>query len=160
MNRTFDDQSDNHGNIDAATGPYAALLLRVSLGVMFLSHGVILKWMTFTPAGTAQFFESIGIPGFAAYLVIGAETIGGIAMILGFQTRLVALALLPILLGAAMTHAGNGWVFSAQGGGWEYPAYLIAASVAQVLLGGGAHAVSNDANVTQAVRRMLQRVPA
>ncbi|WP_198411848.1 DoxX family protein [Microvirga flavescens] len=121
---------------------YAALLLRVSLGVMYLAHSVLLKLMTFTLAGTAQYFQSIGLPGWLAYFTFFAEMIGGILLILGVQSRWVALALIPILLGAFSVHAGNGWVFSANGGGWEYPLYLIVLSVAQALLGDGAHALS------------------
>jgi len=131
-------------NINPQTAPWGALVLRVSLGAMFIAHGLILKYFTYTLAGTAQFFESIGYPGALAYAVFFAETLGGIALVLGFQTRLVALALLPVLIGAIMVHAGNGWVFSAQGGGWEYPAFLIVASLVQALLGGGALAISKS----------------
>lgn len=121
----------------------AALLLRVSLGVMFFAHGFILKYLTFTLAGTAQFFESIGLPGFLAYLTVIAEVVGGVALIAGFQTRLVALALTPILLGATWVHAANGWVFNATNGGWEYPLFLVVVCVATALLGSGAYAVDN-----------------
>ena len=127
--------------IDSKTAPYAATLLRVSLGVMFIGHSLILKHLTFTLPGTAQYFESLGLPGLFAYLVFFAELIGGVLLILGIQTRLVALALVPVLVGALWVHAGNGWVFSAEGGGWEYPVFLIAASAVQALLGDGALAV-------------------
>src|SRR3546814_13527733 len=86
--------------IDNRTAPYAALILRVALGVMFLVHSLYLKVFVFTVAGTVGFFESLGLPGLFAYLTILAEIGGGIALILGFQTRLVALALIPVLLGA------------------------------------------------------------
>ena len=121
---------------------YGALLLRVSLGTMYLTHGIVLKWMTFGFDSTAKFFESIGLPGPLAYATIFAELIGGVMLILGIQSRWVALALSPILLGALWVHAGNGWVFTAQGGGWEYPLYLIVLSVVQALVGDGAHALS------------------
>jgi putative oxidoreductase len=120
---------------------YAALLLRVSLGVMFIAHSLVLKGMTFGLAGTAQYFESLGLPAFLAYATFFAELIGGVMLVLGVQSRWVALALLPVLFGAAWVHIGNGWVFSAQGGGWEYPLYLIVLSVAQALLGDGAYAL-------------------
>lgn len=119
---------------------YGALVLRVSLGVLALSHG-LLKLLVFTPAGTAQFFQSIGYPGFLAYGVMSAEIIGGVALILGVYTRIVAAALIPILLGATAQHAGNGWLFSAKGGGWEFPAFWTLALAAQTLLGSGAYAV-------------------
>ncbi len=129
-------------SINTSTAPYGAFLLRVSLGVMFLAHSVILKYFTFTLAGTAQFFESLGYPPQLAYVVFAAEALGGIALILGFQTRIVAFALIPILIGALMVHLPNGWVFSAKGGGWEYPVFLIVASAVQGLLGGGAFAIT------------------
>ena len=121
---------------------YGTLLLRVSLGVMFIAHSVILKWMTFTLAGTAQYFESLGLPAWLAYATFLAEFIGGVLLVLGVQSRWVALALVPVLAGAFWVHSGNGWVFSGQGGGWEYPLYLIVLSVAQALLGDGAYALS------------------
>lgn len=127
--------------IDQKTAPLGAFVLRVSLGVMFVAHSVILKLMVFGLPGTARFFESLGLPGFLAYATFAAEAVGGILLILGVQTRLVALALIPVLLGAAWVHIGNGWVFSAKGGGWEYPAFLIATSVAVALLGDGAYAL-------------------
>ena len=133
--------------MNTQTAPYGAFLLRVSLGVMFVAHGLILKYFSFTLGGTAQFFESIGYPGFLAYVVFAAETLGGLALIAGIQTRLVSFALVPILIGAAMVHVPNGWVFSAQGGGWEYPLFLIVASIAQGLLGGGAFALTRDVNL-------------
>ena len=121
---------------------YGILLLRVSLGLMFIAHSLVLKWLTFTLAGTAQYFESLGLPAALAYATFWAELAGGVLLVLGVQSRWVALALLPVLLGALWVHAGNGWVFSGAGGGWEYPLYLIVLSVAQALLGDGAHAVS------------------
>ena len=122
----------------------ATFLLRLGLGVMYLSHGILLKLLTFGFAGTAGFFVSIGLPGWLGYLTIVAEAIGGVLLIAGWHTRVVALVLIPTLLGAIIwVHAPNGWVFSSKGGGWEYPAFLIVASVALALLGDGAYALSN-----------------
>ncbi len=123
---------------------YGIALLRISLGVMFIAHSVVLKYFTFTLAGTAGYFESIGLPGFLAYLVFGMEAVGGILLVLGVRTREVAAALIPILAGAFWVHSGNGWVFSNAGGGWEYPLYLIVLSGAQVLLGEGAYAIAGS----------------
>ena len=127
--------------IDNKTAPYAALLLRVSLGVMFIAHSLYLKVFVFTIPGTVQFFESLGLPGFTAYATIAAEGLGGIALILGVQTRYVALALVPVLAGAFWAHSGNGWLFTAQGGDWEYPLFLIVVALVQALLGDGAYAL-------------------
>jgi putative oxidoreductase len=129
--------------IDSRTAPYAATLLRVSLGAMFIAHSLILKYFTFTLPGTAQFFESLALPAGLAYATCWAELVGGALLVAGLGTRWVALALIPILAGAAWVHAGNGWVFSAQNGGWEYPAFLIAASLVQALLGDGRYALAN-----------------
>ena len=137
----FDQMTNDKAQIDAKTAPYAALTLRVALGVMFLAHSLWLKVFVFTMPGTVQFFESLGLPGFSAYLVVLAEMLGGLLLILGVRTRLVALALLPVLIGATWTHAGNGWLFSAEGGGWEYPLFLIVVALVQAMLGDGAYAL-------------------
>lgn len=128
--------------IDTRTAPYAALLLRLSLGVMFVAHA-LLKLLVFTLPGTVQFFQSLGLPGPLAYLVFAAELGGGLLLIAGVGTRWVAAALIPILIGSAWAHVGNGWLFSAPNGGWEYPVFLTVAAIAQVLLGDGAYALSN-----------------
>ena len=121
----------------------ATTLLRISLGAMYLAHSIVLKLFTFGLAGTAAYFQSLGLPGFLAYVTFFAEAIGGAAILLGIKARWFALALSPFLAGALVTaHANSGWVFSAPGGGWEYPAYLIVLSLAQFLLGDGAYAVS------------------
>lgn len=127
--------------IDQRTAPYAALILRLALGLMFVAHGA-LKLFVFTPAGTVGYFASLGLPAIFAYLTIAAELGGGVLLLLGVATRPVALALIPLLIGAGVLgHGGNGWVFSNQGGGWEYPAFLVVAAVVQVLLGDGAAAL-------------------
>ena len=122
--------------------PYAALTLRIALGVMFIAHA-FLKIFVFTLPGTAQFFESLGLPAVLGYFTVGAELIGGTMLLLGVGTRWVAALLIPVLLGAAWAHGANGWVFTAPNGGWEYPAFLAAAAFAQVLLGDGAYALSS-----------------
>jgi putative oxidoreductase len=126
--------------IDSRTAPYAALLLRVSVGLMFIAHA-LLKYFVFTLPGTVKFFESIGMPGPLAYLTFAAELIGGTLILLGLGTRWVSAALVPVLLGALWAHAGNGWLFTAQGGGWEYPAFLAVSAVVLALLGDGAYSV-------------------
>lgn len=125
------------------TAPLAAFLLRISLGVMYLAHSLVLKVGTFGMAGTVQFFQSIGLPGWTAYATVIAEAAAGIALVLGIGSRYAALALLPVLFGALWVHMGNGWVFSAPNGGWEYPLYLIVLSFVQALLGDGAYALGS-----------------
>lgn len=128
---------------DANQAAHAALLLRVSMGVMFLAHGLLLKVMTFGIAGTTGFFQSIGYPAPVAYAVIAAEVLGGIALILGVWVRTVSLLLVPILLGATWQHLGNGWMFGSPGGGWEFPAFWTVALLVQALLGAGSLALGN-----------------
>jgi putative oxidoreductase len=140
--------------IDSRTAPYAALILRVTLGVMFIAHSLVLKYFMYTLPGTAQFFESIGLPGALAYLTFWAELLGGIALVAGFATRWVSLALIPILVGATWVHLGNGWVFSGANGGWEYPVFLIAVSLVQALLGDGAYALSRFFSVSNLQPRL------
>lgn len=122
----------------------AALLLRVSLGTMFVAHA-LLKYFVFTLPGTAQFFESLGLPGVLGYATFAAELVGGALLILGVSVRWVALALVPIMLGATWAHLGNGWVFSAPKGGWEYPAFWTVTLFVQALLGEGAYALRSSA---------------
>jgi putative oxidoreductase len=120
----------------------AAIVLRTGLGVMFIAHA-LLKYFVFTLPGTAKFFQSLGLPGALGYVTFAAEIIGGVLLVAGIRTRLVALVLTPFVAGATWAHAGNGWVFNAPNGGWEYPAFLIAASLAQALLGDGRYALAN-----------------
>jgi len=121
----------------------AAFVLRLALGVMYLSHSLVLKLGTFGLAGTASFFVGVGLPGWLAYVTFAAEAIGGALLVLGVQTRWVVAALSPALFGAIIfVHAANGWVFTAPNGGWEYPAFLIVVSLVQFLLGDGAYALS------------------
>jgi len=122
------------------TQDYAAFVLRIGLGAMFIAHG-LLKVLVFTLPGTVGFFESVGFPGWTAYIVIFAEIGGGVLLLAGFAVRTVALALIPVLLGATFVHLGNGWVFSNANGGWEYPAFLSLAAIVQALLGPGKYAI-------------------
>jgi putative oxidoreductase len=126
--------------IDSVTAPVGAFVLRIGLGVMFVAHA-LLKLFVFTLAGNAQFFESLGLPGLLGYVVFAAELGGGVLLILGIWPRAVALALIPVLLGAAWAHAGNGWLFTNEGGGWEYPVFLAVGAAVQVLIGDGAWAL-------------------
>jgi putative oxidoreductase len=126
--------------IDARLAPYGAFALRMALGVMFIAHAY-LKLAVFTVPGFAGFLGSVGLPAFLAWPIILAELLGGLAILVGVYSRLVSLALLPVLLGALVIHAPNGWVFNAPNGGWEYPAFLALAALAQALIGDGAFAL-------------------
>ena len=126
--------------MEARNANLAALLLRLSLGTMFVAHA-LLKYFVFTLPGTAKFFESLGLPGVLGYATFAAELVGGLLLIVGVRARIVSLALVPVLLGATWAHFGNGWLFTAPNGGWEYPAFWTIALVVQALLGDGAYAL-------------------
>jgi putative oxidoreductase len=126
--------------IDNRLAPYGAFTIRAALGIMFIAHAY-LKIAVFTVPGFAGFLGQVGFPGFLAWPIILAELIGGIAILTGFYSRIVSVALLPVLLGALLVHAPNGWVFNAPNGGWEYPAFLAAAALAHILIGDGAFAL-------------------
>jgi putative oxidoreductase len=123
--------------IDPVTAPFAALILRLCLGIMFIAHAM-LKWRVFTLPGTIAFFKSLGLPGWFAHVTITVELVGAAALILGVCPRYVALLLIPLILGTIVTvHGKNGWLFSNKDGGWEYPAFWAAALFVQFLLGDG-----------------------
>lgn len=127
--------------INQKTAPYGVLLLRVTLGLLFLAH-FTLKVFGFGIAGTVDFFHSLGLPAVIAYAVLALELLGGIALIVGFYAPYVALPLALDMLGAIVTvHGPNGWLFTNEGGGWEYPALWTVALIALFLLGDGAYAV-------------------
>jgi putative oxidoreductase len=121
----------------------AALINRVALGTMFIAHG-LLKVVVFTLPEAVKFFESVGFPGWTAYLVTFGEILGGAAIVLGIRTRWFVAALIPVLLGTLWVHGGNGWVFNSPNGGWEYSAMLIVMCVVQILLGDGAFALAPE----------------
>lgn len=137
---------------------YAALLLRVALGTMFIAHA-LLKILVFTPAGTVGFFASLGVPGALAYPTIGAELVGGALLVAGIQTRLVSLTLVPVLIGSiVLVHGGNGWLFTNENGGWEYPAFLTVATLVQSLLGDGAYSLSAVLGPRKSARRAVPAI--
>lgn len=141
---------------DTKLAPYGALLLRIALGAMFIAHAY-LKLAIFTVPGFEGFLTKIGLPAILAWPIILAELLGGIALLVGFYARAVSIALLPVLLGAVVVHAGNGWLFNAPNGGWEYPAFLAVTALALGLIGDGAFALrtttlprlNNDAELSR-----------
>ncbi len=124
-------------------------LLRVGLGTMWMAHA-LLKLLVFTLPGTAQYFASVGFPGLLAYPVFAAELLGGAALVLGVYARQVSLALAPVMAAAAWVHLPNGWAHTSAGGGWEYPVFLLVASIALWLAGDGWGAVRRSTRFTPA----------
>lgn len=122
------------------TADLGVTVLRLLNGAYFVIHGLI-KVFVFTLPGTVGYFQSLGLPGFLGYVTILAELLGGLALLAGYKTRLVSLALIPVLLGAAwFGHGGNGFLFSSPNGGWEYPVFWAVVMLVQALLGAGAYA--------------------
>jgi putative oxidoreductase len=122
--------------LDPRTAPYAPLLLRATLGVVFIAHALV-KPLVFTFPGTEAFFVEHGFPGWTVYPVFAVELVGGVALVAGIYTRVVALGLVPVVLGAFTVHWSNGWYFASPNGGWEYIAVLLAALLVQAGLGDG-----------------------
>ena len=126
--------------IDTRLAPYGLFALRAAVGLMFIAHAM-LKYAVFTIPGFAGFLGQLGYPAALAWPIFLAELLGGAAILVGFYGRWVQVALLPVLVGALMVHAPNGWLFTAQNGGWEYPAFLVVAAVTHILAGDGTFAV-------------------
>jgi len=127
--------------INASTAPYAAFLLRISLGILFLAH-VALKVFVFTIPGFVAYFASLGFPAIVAYAVVALELVGGICLIAGVYASWLAIPLALEMLGTiVLVHGANGWLFTNKGGGWEYPALWTVGLIAVVLLGDGAFAL-------------------
>lgn len=125
---------------DATQSAYAASLLRVSLGVVLLAHG-LLKVLIFGLQGTGEFFNSIGFAAWLVYPVVALEVGGGLLLIAGLWVRAVATLSAVLLALTVFVHAPNGWVFSSANGGWEYPLFLTLVAVAVALAGAGRFAV-------------------
>lgn len=123
--------------------PYAILIGRIILGVVFIAHG----WQKFSVNGmeaTAQGFESMGIPAptLSAYFAVAAEILGGAAFIVGALLPLAGLALSVVMFGAMyFVHLDGG--FYSRDGGYEYVLTLAVLALAFGFSGGGAWAVDS-----------------
>jgi putative oxidoreductase len=128
---------------------YGATLLRIILGVIFVMHGYY-TLVVLTPERAAAFMNrAMGLP-FSSVLVwylIAAHLVGGALLVLGIYTRWAALVNIPIMLCAVfLYHIHQGFFMKGVGGqaqGYEYALLVLVATVAQVLLGGGALALKN-----------------
>ncbi len=102
-------------------------LLRIVLGISFFVHGLV-KFQGGI-GNTVGWFESIGIPGFLAYVVGTIELVGGIALILGLGTRIVSALLAVVMIGAILkVKLAIGFLGSAEMAGYELDlAFLVIA---------------------------------
>ncbi|MFL6700347.1 MAG: DoxX family protein [Vitreoscilla sp.] len=126
-------------------------LLRLGLGTMWIAHA-LLKLLVFTLPDTAHYFASIGFPAWVAYPVFAAEMLGGLAIMLGVYARQVSLAMAPLMAVVVFVHAPNGWVHTSPGGGWEYPAFLLVASLALWLAGDGAFSLRRSSRLVPTIQ--------
>ena len=134
-----------------ATSPsWAITVVRVILGVIFFAHGAqkVLGWFGgYGLKGTTGYLTSLGLPLPVAYLVCFFEFLGGIGLILGLFTRLAALAVIIVMIGAILkVHLPNGlfinWSLTpGKGHGYEANLGFIAMGVACLIAGGGALAL-------------------
>ena len=141
--------------MNTSTQNHGASLSRLTLGIVLLAHGA-LKIFVFTVPGTVGFFASLGLPAVVAYLTIFAEVAGGLALILGIYPRLVAPLSLPVLAGASWAHLGNGWLFSNQGGGWEFPVLLLVLAIIVAIQGAGSFAIKRLPIIDRLIPELLK----
>lgn len=134
---------------------YGVLITRISLGGILLARG-LLKLLDFTIPGTVGYFASLGLPEITAYLTIFAEVAGGTAILLGLYVRLAALLSIPMLLRVLWIHAGDGWVFGAGGGSWEFPLLLGLLAGAVAFQGSGLFALRKLPVIDSFIRQSLR----
>ena len=122
------------------------LVLRVMLGIVFFPHGAqkLFGWFGGNGfSGTMAFFtDKMGIPAVLAFLAIMAESVGAVAVIAGFLTRIGALGIgTNMVVAIFMVHLPNGffmnWVGNQKGEGFEYHLLVIAIALTLVIKGGG-----------------------
>ncbi len=136
-----------------ATEPDLSLfIIRVVLGIIFFAHGAqkVLGWYGgHGLKGTVGFMVSMGLPAPVAYLVCFIEFLGGLGLIAGFLTRLAALGIAAVMLGAIATvHWKEGFFINWElkpGKGHGIEANLAYLAMALALLLDGAGALSIDA---------------
>ncbi|MGE7765653.1 DoxX family protein [Peribacillus sp. NPDC096540] len=109
-------------------------LLRVMLGITFLMHGLS-KFQSGLD-NISGWFQSIGIPGFMAYVVGTIELVGGIALILGLGTRIISALLIFIMAGAIVyVKFPAGFMGNGEGTGFELDLILMIIALHLVLNG-------------------------
>lgn len=128
-----------------STSNYGALALRLGLGIMMLPHGLQKMFGMFGGggfSGTMGFLTGMGIPSPIAFLVILGESLGALALIVGFCTRFCAASLGLIMLGAIlMVHGGQGFLGGDGAIGYQWHVVYLAGCIALVLQGGGAWSI-------------------
>lgn len=105
-----------------------AHILRCALGIMFLAHAY-LKPFVHGFAWMQEFFSQVGLPPFLVYVAFVLELTAGILLLANRFVLYVCVVMLVEMLIITSIHFGNGWLFAATGGGWEYPAFLAVSLV-------------------------------
>lgn len=119
------------------------LILRVSLALMMLLHGISklqhgVDWIS-------DSLQSMGLPGFLAYGVFVGEVIAPIMLLIGFQSRIAALLMAGnMVVAIAIAHTGEIFALSSHGG-WaiELQGFFLFTSLAIVFIGPGKFVVKN-----------------
>ena len=120
---------------------YGTLLLRIFLGFIYLAHAYLAVYRIGFPSGLIAYQRSAGIPlpELGAWYLLLAHGLGGILLVLGILVRWAALANIPVMAGAIwFVHSSQGFFIFAGKNGYEYPLFVLGATVAQILLGPGA----------------------
>ena len=118
----------------------ALLVFRCCVGAVMLAHGLNHIYGGGKIAGTARWFESLGMrPGILhAWLASVTEVAGGVVLVLGLLTPLGGAAVMGVMIVAWITnHRGNGFFIFRPGEGWEYVMTLTFAGFAIAVLGAG-----------------------
>lgn len=127
----------------------SALLLRLALGFILVPHGYQKLFKDPGPKGVAGFFQNLGVPAplFFAYVVDCVEFFGGIFLILGLQTRIVALLVaVNMIVAIVKVKYKTGLISKVTEGGWVggYELDLALLTMAAVLIVFGAGKFSVD----------------
>jgi putative oxidoreductase len=127
---------------------YIWTFLRVVVGVIIFPYGLQKVTGWFGGLGLKLSIQQItdrGIPAAIAWLVVGGQFLGGVALLLGFLTRVAAGGLFIIFAGALVVHLPDGWTMNwfgkKNGEGIEYFIMLLALLLVVILKGAGALSV-------------------
>lgn len=121
---------------------WAALILRLMIGAIFVSHGYQ-KWFEWGIDSVVENFGKMGVPfpSVSAYACATTEFLGGILLLVGFNARMAAALLSVVMAGAIITvhpPAFDKPFFNLIAeGGMELPLSLLAGCMAIALNGGG-----------------------
>ena len=135
------------------TNSFAPLIIRIMLAVVIFPHGAQKLFGWFNGYGFSNsidyFTDTLGLPWSIAFLIIILESIGALALIAGFATRILAINYLVLAIGIIFTsHIEHGffmnWFDNQSGEGYEYFLLWIGMAASLIISGGGAFSVDNN----------------